>query len=146
MSYKRIGAYTGEKSVKYLAEVASRLEMQASATGYEATSDQTELLRDSFYPFVGHLFPGPWKFAMVVLVKTHGHLPVHRDGAMPTGVTRYHLVLQTNPRCWYFHDGAWEQLEVGGIYELDPTLEHGAINWGAEPRIHLVIDTEQRNG
>lgn len=140
MSYIRVGTFNGP--LEPLVHRALKIEKQASSTGYEATSDQTALLYEAFKDDLSQ-FPGPWEFSMIVLVNTHGHLPVHADGAMPAGVRRYHLVLQTNPRCWYFHDGEWERLEAGGIYELDPTRDHGAINWGPEPRIHLVIDTRQ---
>jgi len=47
-----------------------------------------------------------------------------------------------NDGCWSFHDGVWQQLDVGLAYEMDPTIVHGAVNWGASTRLHLMIDTE----
>lgn len=53
---------------------------------------------------------------------------------------RYHVPVQNNPQCWSFADGRWQRLTLGGIYWMDPTAEHGAVNWGATPRVHLLID------
>ena len=53
---------------------------------------------------------------------------------------RYNVVLQTNQRCWNFHDGDWQQLELGGIYTMDASKEHASINWGDTERVHLVLD------
>lgn len=63
----------------------------------------------------------------------------HQDA--PITGKRYHLPLQTNPGCWSFHDGDWQQLHEGRIYQMDPTKSHGAVNWGSEIRLHLIIDT-----
>lgn len=53
---------------------------------------------------------------------------------------RYHIPLQTNPGCWAFSGGEWQQLGEGLIYQMDPTVLHGAVNWGTEVRLHLMID------
>lgn len=53
---------------------------------------------------------------------------------------RYHIPVATNRQCWSFADGVWQHLAVGGIYWMDPTAEHGAVNWGATPRVHLLVD------
>ena len=111
-----------------------------SATGYGSTSDQHELVREAFYPDVGHLFPGAWPYSMVVTLAPNGTLPPHKDGPLKTGCQRYHLVLQTNENVWQLHDGDWQQLEAGGIYELDQTKIHAAVNWGDKARVHLVMD------
>lgn len=140
MGYTLVDTYSGERSLNYLATLATTLQLQESLTGYEATSNDTEAVRRLFQPHLKHLLDGQWQFAMVVVVKLQGHLPVHRDGALPNGTKRHHLVLQTNPRYWDFVDGQWLQLKQGGIYEFDPTKEHGAINWGAEAGIRLVVD------
>lgn len=60
----------------------------------------------------------------------------------PIAGTRYHLPLVTNEGCWVFHRGVWQQLQVGRVYMMDPTAEHGAVNWGTERRVHLMVDTE----
>lgn len=65
----------------------------------------------------------------------------HQDQSIAP-LVRYHLPLQTNDGCWSFAGGAWTQLQLGGIYRLDPTEPHGAVNWGADLRVHLMIDCE----
>src|SRR5262245_60446031 len=62
--------------------------------------------------------------AMVVGIKPGGHIPFHRDnpaaenGLGTTRLDRQHVVLETNPHCWNFHDGVWQQLDVGVIYRM----------------------------
>lgn len=53
---------------------------------------------------------------------------------------RYHIPVATNRQCWSFADGVWQHLPVGGVYGMDPTAMHGAVNWGATPRVHLLVD------
>jgi hypothetical protein len=81
------------------------------------------------------------RFARAALVALHpsSQIVAHRDPPIP-GV-RYHVPLRANPGCWSLHDGVWQQLEVGLAYQMDPTLEHGAVNWGSTLRLHLMLDT-----
>lgn len=59
-------------------------------------------------------------------------------------LVRFHLPLQTNSGCWSFSDdGHWQRLDVGHVYEMDPTVPHGAVNWGETVRLHLMIDVEE---
>lgn len=67
----------------------------------------------------------------------------HCDAPLAPGVVRYHLPLQTNDGCWSYAGGVWAQLGAGEIYRLDPTEEHGAVNWGSEIRVHLMIDVKE---
>jgi hypothetical protein len=83
-----------------------------------------------FHPIYACQLVGLWPSQQIVS---------HQDEAI-AGV-RHHLPLQTNPGCWSFHAGTWQQLEVGRIYQMDPTKPHGAVNWGSEIRLHLIIDT-----
>ena len=55
---------------------------------------------------------------------------------------RHHMPLVLNDGCWVYHDGTWQQLEVGHLYQMDQTKPHGAVNWGDEVRLHLMIDVE----
>lgn len=85
-------------------------------------------------------FPGEWVMSMLTGVrKLGGTLSYHRDDFEP-GLTRRHLVLQSNPRAWVFHGAMFQQLKVGGIYTMDPTEFHASVNWGDTDRIHLVVD------
>ena len=58
----------------------------------------------------------------------------------PVAGTRYHCPLKTNDGCWVFHGEDWKQLVAGYWYAMDPTVFHGAVNWGATTRLHLVVD------
>jgi hypothetical protein len=77
---------------------------------------------------------------LVALRPWGGNTPMHVDELEREGLARYHLVLQTNDRCWNFHDGDWQQLELGGVYTIDVSRNHASINWGATLRVHLVVD------
>ncbi|MGE0057011.1 MAG: aspartyl/asparaginyl beta-hydroxylase domain-containing protein [Dehalococcoidia bacterium] len=79
---------------------------------------------------------------MVSMIAPEGHIHLHTDSeADAAGAQRLHLVLKTNPSCWsYSADAGWQQLEEGGIYTFDPTIEHASINLGSEPRLHFVVD------
>jgi hypothetical protein len=60
----------------------------------------------------------------------------------PIAGRRFHVPLVVNDGCWVFSDGHWQQLAVGRVYQMDPTIVHGAVNWGTERRLHLMVDTE----
>lgn len=91
------------------------------------------------YPYTPRLFVGQdvRQTAIVGLLPSQ-QLVAHCDP--PINANRYHLPLRTNPGCWSFSGGVWQQLEVGKVYRMDPTEEHGAVNWGSETRLHLMID------
>lgn len=91
-----------------------------------------------FHPFLRNLFPQEWKTSMVMALQPSAQIVAHID--TPINGSRYHVPLTSNPGCWAFHDGTWQQLEVGHVYLMDPTLPHGAVNWGATIRLSLVID------
>lgn len=61
----------------------------------------------------------------------------------PIAGIRHHAPLVVNNGCWSFHGGVWQQLEVGRVYRMAPTVMHGAVNWGHTTRLHLMVDTEE---
>lgn len=79
-------------------------------------------------------------FAQFVILSVSQQISRHCDP--PIRGRRFHIPLVTNAGCWSFHGGSWQQLEAGACYEMDPTVEHGAVNWGAETRLHLMIDID----
>lgn len=90
----------------------------------------------------------PARLSQLIALRPGGHIPLHADDvatehAMEPGLSRFHVVLQTNQDCWSLHNGSWQQLEVGGIYWMNPTKAHAAVNFGSTARYHLVIDTEE---
>lgn len=81
----------------------------------------------------------PWEWVTIVALYPSSQIVAHRDPPA-VGTVRYHIPLQTNPDCWCFHDGVWQRLPVGQIYSMNPREQHGAVNWGAEVRLHLMVD------
>jgi hypothetical protein len=81
-----------------------------------------------------------WGRSAFVALYPSAQLVAHTDPPVPH--ERYHIPLDVNPGCWVLHDGTWQQLRGGGIYGMDPTQEHGAVNWGATVRLHLIVDTK----
>ena len=107
--------------------------------GYGLNQDE-RILETLFRPYIGGLFPGKWERVFLSRILPYGSIHDHKD-ASPLAVPRYHLVLLSNEHSWCMHDNVWGQLSAGGIYVMEPTLVHAAINWGCRPRIHLVIDS-----
>lgn len=89
-------------------------------------------------PHLGKIFPDRWTRAHVVALYPSSQIVAHRDA--PIDGRRYHIPLDLNFGCWVFHGGYWQQLTEGAVYAMDPTLEHGAVNWGTTRRLHLLID------
>lgn len=141
--YQLVGTFDGP--LPELTEKASHFQLDLSPSGYGSTSDRFKEVRTGFYEALRALFPGAWPYSMIVTVFPNGAIPPHRDGPLNEGFERHHLILQTNPDCWSFHDGDWQQLERGGIYTMDCTRQHAALNWGESDRIHLVIDAQTRH-
>jgi len=103
-----------------------------------------DCLRDAVREVLTPKITGEWYRAKLISVKPGGIIHMHAD-PRPDGApvtTRYHVVLRTNPYCWNYHDGDMQQLIIGGVYAIDELLEHASVNWGRDPRIHLVIDTD----
>jgi len=63
---------------------------------------------------------------------------IHKDFT-----TRYHLVLQTNPHCYFVFPDNNEVLHIpadGNLYLVDTIQHHTFLNGSREKRIHLVMD------
>lgn len=95
------------------------------------------LIGDSVCEWLHATWPR-WLRVQMIALYPSSQLVAHCDA--PIDATRYHIPLVVNPGCWVFHDGTWQQLEVGTVYQMDPTRTHGAVNWGAEVRLHLIVD------
>ena len=93
---------------------------------------------DLFQSLLGPMFPGKWTRSSVVSLYPSQQIVAHRDPAIE-GI-RHHIPLDLNEGCWVYHAGDWQQLEVGRVYQMDPTELHGAVNWGSTTRLHLIID------
>lgn len=73
---------------------------------------------------------------MFVVIPSGGTVDPHRDVAAKG--RRLNTVLQTNPQCFNWLEGARQHLEARGIYEFDATLRHWATNDGETDRIVMV--------
>jgi aspartyl/asparaginyl beta-hydroxylase len=144
--YERIDTYHGPTPLPDLAlryrqiwstDVDAKVE-----SGQWSSHDKSELVRKTYQEAVGDQFKGSWPYSFLNVLFPMGVLHPHADGKLPPGRERLHLVLQTSPYAWCYHDGTWQQLEEGGIYRLDPSIEHYAVNLGDRPRIHLIVDLE----
>lgn len=138
--YVTVGSYGG--NLAPLVEQASRLELGWNPPGWGGAPALT-------LAAVGaEVIPGTWRLAMLVGMKPGSYIPFHCDhpaeenGLSGVSLKRVHLVLATNPQCWSFHDGYWQRLSEGGLYQMDPSKEHASINLGATTRLHLVVDVE----
>lgn len=84
---------------------------------------------------------GPYGWVRLVGLQPSQQIVAHVDRE-PIVARRYHLPLRSNPGCWVFHSGGWQQLQIGRLYEMDPTRPHGAVNWGDTLRVHLLLDVD----
>jgi hypothetical protein len=97
--------------------------------------------KNIFGPALADLRPAWWTQAMVLALYPSSQIVRHCDPPI-TGI-RFHLPLVVNADCWVCHADVWQQLEAGAVYTMDPTQPHGAVNWGATPRFHLVLDIQE---
>lgn len=98
-----------------------------------------------FEPVLKPFYRGTWYGCTVVGLWPSSQIPLHVDG--PILGVRHHIPLQTNARCLSFTESErgvihCHKLYEGQDYTLDPTVPHGAVNWGTTVRFHLMIDVE----
>lgn len=135
--YRRVGTYRG--NTQPLADRSALFGIAWAPSNYGITTDLAPAIISAYRDDVPCI-PGDWANAMIVHLQPAAYIPLHKDIPLEEGLERYHLVLQTNNDCWNFHDGVWQQLELGGVYVMDPLQKHGSLNWGTTQRIHLVVD------
>ena len=98
--------------------------------------------RDICRPLLVDRFPGDWTgCSLMIVFADGGRIDPHCDENMKLVTwVRRHLVLQTNPEALATHDGYQQHLELGGVYQMDPRVEHSSVNHGMTDRIHLYVD------
>lgn len=139
--YVRIGTH---QNARRLADTAAQFHLQPSREGYATSA--CEPTRRVYQPLLEHVFPGEWTHCLLSVIWQNGSIPPHCDGdTVNSGSRRFHIVIQSNPNAWALHDGEWQRLDEDGIYTMDPVREHAAVNWGQEPRIHLIADVRSMN-
>lgn len=126
---------------KRLADMAPRFNPKPCEKGYCTVGHEDGI--SIFQPLLADTLFGKWTYCIMSIIWPHGSIAPHVDGnTANTDSTRYNLVLQSNDNCWSMHGGDWQQLKEGFIYQMDPSITHASINWGNEPRIHLVVDVK----
>lgn len=134
--YSKLAQFNGD--LVELAERAHALSLKPTLPLLYQTTEpiQTEAI---YKPLLKDTFPGQWQKCFLSIVWPNGSIMAHADIERKDRIRR-HLVIKTNPDCWCMHDGNCQQLEAGGIYEMDEKLTHAAMNWGNDIRMHFVID------
>lgn len=129
--YQPVGIFTGDGRA-FLAFV-DRVTWNPPGWGSYSGADLKALWPEAALVLLLALRPGSW-------IPFHTDHPAEENGLSGVALRRTHVVLATNDRCWQFHGGTWQQLTAGGLYVMDPRLEHASINFGDTLRVHLVID------
>ena len=139
MSYTLVGHYPNVELLPALTTLALHFDYTVSPSGYGLADGRFQPVEYTFRPYVERIFPAQWKMSMLVALHQGASIEPHEDKDQ---LPRYHVVLQTNEKSWSYSAPHWQQLTAGGVYLMDPRVTHASINWGAEPRVHLIIDTE----
>ncbi len=136
--YREVPPLLSKEQITRYQQIAARVDLAPGPGGSRfANFDQA---RAAFDHELGMLFQRPLAQITVVALYPSAQIVGHTDHPDNVHGLRLHMPLQLNPGCWVFHDGTWQQLELGRSYAMDPTKEHGAVNWGATVRLHLVVD------
>lgn len=125
-----------------LAPLIARYGFTAGASFMSEVPETHEACRE-VVPHLRAILPGRYRWFRIVGLRASQQIVAHTD--QPVVGIRYHLPIQLNKGCWVFHGGLWQQLSRGSVYTMDPTVEHGAVNWGETLRVHLLIDVELDN-
>ena len=133
--YERLAPSLTEGQLDALRALLPRVDLAPGPGGSRITPLAT--LTDDVLAIVGRAW-GEIDHAAAIILYPSAQLVAHVDPPIPG--PRLHLPLDVNDQCWSFSDGHWQQLAPGGIYRMNPTVLHGAVNWGATPRIHLMLD------
>lgn len=136
--YEKVGHYDGD--LEALVDAGAKGLRPSPTFPFRYNTTDTKETTAIYEPLLRDVFPGRWiKCFLSILWPQGGSIMPHVD-ADATGRNRCHLILQTNADSFCMHDGTWQQLELGGIYRMDPAKVHASINWGEAPRINFVID------
>jgi hypothetical protein len=130
MSYERVGSYDGP--LQAMADKLQWLSFKWLPGDYGTTPQDLLEVRDAYQEKLSEAIPGEWVRSMLVAIKPGGNIRMHND-IPPKDSERFHLVLATNDRCWNFHDGDWQQLDLGGIYNRRPAQATRIYQLGVRP-------------
>lgn len=81
---------------------------------------------------------------MMPRLKPGGAIPTHRDVSDALQLShRMHIPVMTNEKCMFSFGEPFSSshnLKEGRLYEVNNVVEHGVVNGGDTPRIHLMFD------
>ena len=135
MSYRICFFCLRPEELQQLQDAMLQLDLQPGPGGSRG-SDAAATLR-LCAPILQPYFPSPSQMRVFALYPS-SQIVAHTDP--PIEGARYHIPLQSNDGCWCLHGELWQRLKIGSIYQMDPTVVHGAVNWGTTVRLHLTID------
>lgn len=64
----------------------------------------------------------------------------HRDGQPDNWITRVHVPILTNPKCWFAWTPELVHFERGKAYAFNTLIPHAFGNDGDSARVHLTFD------
>lgn len=129
-------------AVANLREQALQTDIRPGPGGSHMCADADA--RQRLEPLLREYWPEIGTISYMTVVALYPSSQIVRHADAPIRGIRHHIPLQQNEQCWSFHDGVWQQLQLERIYTMDPTLPHGAVNWGATVRLHLIVDVLSR--
>ena len=101
------------------------------------------LLMDTYFKKVHEILSQHFKLGRIRILKLNSRasLSYHRDPE-----ARLHIPIITNPAALMIVDKeAYHMKADGGVYYVDTTKYHTALNGGNEPRVHLVATILDEN-
>jgi hypothetical protein len=83
-----------------------------------------------------------YMWARLARMEPNGSLWEHRDYQELKSVRRLrlHIPVVTNPSATLIIGGRRIHMASGYVWKLNPVHRHGAINFGREPRVHILLD------
>jgi mannose-6-phosphate isomerase-like protein (cupin superfamily) len=110
---------------------------------------ETEALKRCDY--VGEVierFPGRKSRVRFLKLRAGGQIFLHSDPlhTIETGIVRIHVPVRTNPAVEFCVHGRRLDMRPGESWYVDVRFKHSVSNFGAEERVHLVIDVVPNPG
>jgi hypothetical protein len=97
-------------------------------------------------PYLAHLLKTTFdlqrlRFARLARLTPGSVLVPHRDYLeLQDDLTRIHIPLTTNAKCFSAEDNTIYQMKAGEVWYIDATQVHSAANFSRQQRTHLILD------
>lgn len=97
-------------------------------------------VKDIILSLANYLRKNPAR-AIIAKLKPKGVIKTHIDQGKYADMTeRYHIALETNSKSYLSCGEESLNIPQGHCYWFNKHIEHSAINEGATPRLHLIVD------